>query len=95
MVLNSQASPPILYRDAGQTSWIDVSAASPAVIPSMVEWAVWEEVKNFSDHLLIVTQLFHQSYKNYCPYYLGLVISGLPRVQPTSFVGYAPLSIRT
>ena len=34
-------------------------AASPAVILSVVKWAVWEDVDILSDHRLIVAQFSH------------------------------------
>ena len=46
-MLNSQASQPIFYSDAGHTSWVDVSAVSPAKIPSFVEWAIWDDIEIF------------------------------------------------
>ena len=63
LVLNSQSSPPTFCSDSGHTSWIDVSAATPALIPSIVGWSVWDSVEVFSDHKLIVTELFDQPRK--------------------------------
>ena len=57
LVLNSQCSPPTFCSDKGQQTWIDVSAASPALVPSVSEWAVWDHVEALSDHRLIVTQM--------------------------------------
>ena len=39
LVLNSQDSPPTFCSDLGQKTWIDVSAASPALVPCVSEWA--------------------------------------------------------
>ena len=35
LVLNSRDSPPLFCSDTGQQTWIDVSAASPALVPSV------------------------------------------------------------
>ena len=60
LVLNSQDSPPTFCSDTGQQTWIDVSATSPALVPSVSEWAVWDHVEVLSDHPLIVTQMLTQ-----------------------------------
>ena len=63
LVLNDQDSPPTFCSDLGHSTWIDVSAASPALIPCAVDWAAREDVEVLSDHRLIVTQLLAQSRK--------------------------------
>ena len=55
LVLNNQGSPPIFCSDTGHTTWIDVRAASPALIPRVVDWVVHENVEILSDHRIIVT----------------------------------------
>lgn len=64
LVLNSYASPPIFCSDMGHISWMGVGAASPAVIPGVVEWFLCNRMlQNFSDHRLIVSQMFHHPTK--------------------------------
>ena len=60
LVLNSQDFPPTFCSDTGQQTWIDVSTASPALVPSVSEWAVWDHAEVLSDHRLIVTQMLTQ-----------------------------------
>ena len=60
LVLNSQDSPPTFCSDLGHSTWIDVSAASPTLVPQVVDWAVREDVEILSDHRMIVTQLVCQ-----------------------------------
>ena len=61
LVLNSQDFPPTFCSDMGHNTWIDVSAASPALVTRVVDWAVREDVEILSDHQMIVTQLLSQS----------------------------------
>ena len=60
LVLNSQDSPPTFCSDLGHTTWIDASAASPALVQRVVDWAVREDVEILLDHRMIVTQLVCQ-----------------------------------
>ena len=60
LVLNSQDFPPTFCSDLGHTTLIDVSVASPALVPHVVDWAVREDVEILSDHRMIVTQLVCQ-----------------------------------
>ena len=61
LVLNSQDSPSTFCSDTRQQTWIDVSAASSALVPNVSEWAVWDHVEVLSDHCLIVAQMLTQS----------------------------------
>ena len=61
LVLNSQDSPPTFCSYTGQKTWIDVSAASPALVACVSEWAVWDHVEVLFDHRLIVAQMLFQA----------------------------------
>ena len=60
LVLNSEDSPPTFRSDLGHTTWIDVSAVSPALVSHVVDWAVREDIEILSDHRMIITQLVCQ-----------------------------------
>ena len=45
LVLNKNASFAAFCCDASHTSWIDISVVSVALIPTMIEWVVLEDVK--------------------------------------------------
>ena len=49
--------PPFL-GDRGQTSWIDITAASPALAAQIVDWRVDTSVEVASDHRLIMTRIW-------------------------------------
>lgn len=55
LMLNRQNSPPTFCSDLGQETWIDVSAASPFLVPSIVDWAVWDQVEVLYNHILTIT----------------------------------------
>jgi hypothetical protein len=55
LVLNSINTPATFHSDAGQESWIDISAASPALVCRVAEWGVYPDVEVGSDHRLIMT----------------------------------------
>ena len=55
LVLNSINAPATFRSDAGQESWIDISAASPALVCRIAEWGVHPDVEVGSDHRLILT----------------------------------------
>ena len=43
-VSNNRDSPTTFCSDIGHNTWIDVSAASPALNPCVLDWAVREDV---------------------------------------------------
>ena len=55
--MNNSASPPTFRGDWGQTSWIDVTAASPNLISRVISWRVMEDMEVGSDHIPVVTRL--------------------------------------
>ena len=55
LVLNDPAAPPSYHGDQGQQSWIDVTAASPALASRVSHWAVCTSLTLSSDHFLIQT----------------------------------------
>ena len=55
LILNDPAAPPSYHGDQGQQSWIDVSAASPALASRISHWAVCTSLTLSSDHFLIQT----------------------------------------
>ena len=54
-VLNHSDSPSTFRGDNGQESWIDVTAATPNLLPKIVTWGVNEDMEVGSDHLPITT----------------------------------------
>ena len=57
IVVNHRDSPPTFYGDRGQRSWIDITAASPALAARIVDWKVDIANDVASDHRLIVTRI--------------------------------------
>ena len=58
LVLNHSDSPPTFRGDNGQTSWIDVTAATPSLVPRVSSWQVNEDMEVASDHIPIITRLW-------------------------------------
>ena len=63
LVVNHRDSPPTFLGDRGQTSWIDITAASPALAARIVDWRVDTSVEVASDHRLIMTQIWGKPQK--------------------------------
>ena len=61
LVLNSSDSPPTFYSDHGDYSWIDITAASPALVSHVAEWGVYPGIEVGSDHRLIITVIDQQA----------------------------------
>ena len=57
IVINHRDSPPTFYGDRGQRSWIDITAASPALAAHIVDWKVDIANDVASDHKLIATRI--------------------------------------
>ena len=57
LVLNSTNAPATFRSDAGQETWIDITAASPALVCRVAEWGVYPNVEVGSDHRLIMTTI--------------------------------------
>ena len=58
LVLNHSDSPPTFRGDSGQTSWIDVTAATPSLVPKVLSWQVAEDMEVASDHIPIITRIW-------------------------------------
>ena len=56
-MLNSPDSPATFHSDHGDTSWIDITAASPVLVYHVAEWGVHPEIEVGSDHRLIIVTL--------------------------------------
>ena len=54
LMVNHHDSPPTFLGDRGQTSWIDITAASLALAARIVDWRVDASVEVASDHRLIM-----------------------------------------
>ena len=57
LVLNNPDSPATFHSDHGEKSWIDISAASPALVYHIAEWGVHPEIEVGSDHRLIMVTI--------------------------------------
>ena len=57
LVLNNPKSPATFRSDHGEKSWIDISAASPALVYHIAEWGVHPEIEVGSDHRLIMVTI--------------------------------------
>ena len=62
-MVNHRDSPPTFLGDRGQTSWIDITAASPALAARIVDWRVDTSVEVASDHRLILTRIWGKPQK--------------------------------
>ena len=58
LVLNHSGSPPTFRGDSGQTSWIDITAVTPNLVPRVFSWQVEEDMEVASDHIPIITRLW-------------------------------------
>ena len=63
LVVNHCDPPPTFLGDRGQTSWIDITAASPALAARIVDWRVDTSVEVASDHRLIMTRIWGKPQK--------------------------------
>ena len=57
LVLNTTNSPATFRSDLGHESWIDISAASPALVYHIAEWGVHPEIEVGSDHRLVMATI--------------------------------------
>ena len=57
LVLNNPDSPATFHSDHGDTSWIDITAASPALVYHIAAWGVHPEIEVGSDHRLIMVTI--------------------------------------